>query len=446
MFRPLPLVRPRTLDHLTRGSGTTVTLRSTLTHEPLGTASVCTPADILGAVAEARLDAGRWGYTPRPTRVGILRHFVRLIRAEREALMGLAQHACGLSIRDAAADLRSATSLLERMTGRGVGRYRLSVRRQAAAVPDAVRVVATRDHEARPFTALLEGALPALAGGSGVLTETCEHTAVTTAHVIALARHAGLPTTAWRPLLGNGADAHALLTEHTDGYRAGCCPSRCGSDRSGPRTARALLAVRHDARMSAAVRSALRSCFAAAGRSCTSSPLVVVHTRLVERFTEEFTRAAAHTPVQSPLAPASVLSALADEAQVGALRSYVEATHTRGGEILHDGGHRPETAPWLHGPVVLSYPDVGAVDPAGVPPGPVAVIVPFDAWAEVLRLSRDTNRHVRVHTATDAAQLMLQFAGLPADDIQVNRTVRRPPPRRPGGRDQRWTEAGRVCR
>ncbi|MGI5466660.1 aldehyde dehydrogenase family protein [Streptomyces sp. CA-132043] len=428
MPRPLTPALTDTLRHLTEGSGKPQVLSSALTGEPLGTADTCRATDILDALDRAHRQHHRWAATPYSARRSVLRGFLRLVHAHRDILTPLAQHACALSTRDAVADLGSAPRPRTATAWSGGPPHPASLRHRSSPAPFAP-VLSSSTDDARPFTSLLRPVLPALAAGSCVLTQVTEHTAVITAYVMALARRAGLPAAAWQPLLGEHRATYAMLTEHADAHLLGCCPERYGP--AAPRstaTAPALMAVRHDTRLPSALRAALHSCFGTAGRLCTSTPLVLVHERHHDLFAKAFTNAVARVPSRSPLASEAVLSSLLDEGQAQALRSYIRAAHSSGATVLHDGGHRPDLAPGLHGPVVLSHPRTWTLDPETLPPGPLAVIVPFSSWAEVLHLARRTGRHLNVHTRTPVAQLLPQFATLPADDIRLNPAHRRPTP------------------
>ncbi|MEU6281075.1 aldehyde dehydrogenase family protein [Streptomyces sp. NPDC047028] len=427
---PPPAPRADHLCHLTAGGGTPLPLTSAFTGENLGVAPTCTAADILATVHRARQHCRLWASTPGPARRKALGRLLALVRADRQALLPLAQHSCALSHHDAAADFAAAARPHAATRANGWQLFR----RQPLADADAA-VLSTRTDDARPFTSLLETVLPALCSGSCVITQVTRRTAVVAARLAALAFYAGIPETAWQLVLGADHQIHALLTEHTDTHQPGCCPLRPGGARP---TAPALMAIRHDARLPAALRAALQTCFAGAGRVCTSTPVVAVHTGHYQRFVEEFAHAAARLPVLPPLQEHSTLSALADASQAAGLRAYLRAAPAAGTNILYDAGPRPALAPALHGPVVLTHPHTWTLDPAAIPPGPLAVLVPFRSWSQVLDLARSSGRHVSIHTTTAASQLLPQFASLAADDVAINAPLHRRP-RPTAARTPHWT-------
>lgn len=425
---PLTPALTGALRHLTPGSGEPLTLTSALTGQALSTVAGCAPADLLEAVHRARAAHRSWAQAPYGTRRTVLRRLVRLLHAHRAILLPLAQHTCALSTHDAEADLRSAARTRPSTFAHSGGRHLPRLGRRLPAPPLSAPVLSCATDDARPFTALLETALPALAAGSCVLTHVTGHTAAVTAYMVALARQAGLPPAVWQAVLGPRDDAYALLTEHTDGRLTGCCPRRGSAAEWGRDTAAALVAVRHDARLPSALRAAFYSCFTTAGRRCTSTPLIAVHTRHYELFTERFAAAAARTSLQPPLASDAVTSPLASTDHARALQSYLKSGLTADAAVLHDGGYRPDLAPGMHGRIVVSHPHTWTLDAARIPPGPLAVLVPFSAWAEVLDLARSTGRHLNVHTTTPLSQLAPQFATLPAQDITINRPAPRQAP------------------
>ncbi len=407
------------LSRLMPGSGPARVLTSALTGETLAEVATCTVPDLLATVDAARRQFPTWAQAPHSARRKVLREFLRLVDAHRPDLLRLAQHTCALSSQDAGTDHGEALGPRAR-TAAGAWAGRLLTQRRLPAPPTGHRpaVVSTLTESARPFTTLLEPVLPALTAGSCVVTQVTGRTAPIGAHLLSLARRAGLPPDAWQLVLGDGSDLSCVLAEHADEHTVLCCPQG---------HAPALFIVRHDAHLPTALRAALVSCFATAGRPCTGTPLVAVHERHFPRFEEEFTAATARLPIRPPLAPDACLSSMADAAQLRSFQTYLHDARAAGAVTLHDGGHRPDLGPFVHGPVVLARPDAAGPLPHAIPPGPVAQLLPFHAWSEVLQLARRTSRHLGLHTRTSMTQLTPQLTGLPATDIRVNHTLRRHP-------------------
>ncbi|WP_326811931.1 aldehyde dehydrogenase family protein [Streptomyces scopuliridis] len=430
---PLPAAALHALA--TRGSGPVSEVRSLLTDRPAATVPHSTPADVFAAIATAT-DAQRvWARRPERDRRAALARLDRWIARHRTYLGELLAHGSGLCGTDTADELRAAERALRpgrrsvpprvrelpRTRGvphaRGVPRVRELPRRRPATT------VATHTDDSRPLASLLEAAVPALLDGSAVLSHVSPRAAVLAARLCAAAVAAGLPAGIWRLVIAPpGSPTAAVLDEHAETVIPPCCPAPCpGAPRPG------LLVVRHDARLRTAVAQAGRACFSRAGQGCTAAPIVAVHDTHHATFQRRLANLAAHLPAGgAPGARSSALSSLPGSGPCADFARFARS-------IAHDarlhpvltGGHRPDLAPYVHEPVVARTapgPGPGPLpDPAllaAIPPGPLALIVRYTHWSDVLALAHHTGRHATLITNGRSAHLAAQFAGLPADDIR----------------------------
>ncbi|MFE2498074.1 aldehyde dehydrogenase family protein [Streptomyces scopuliridis] len=413
----------------TRGSGPVSEVRSLLTGRPAATVPHSTPADVFTAIATAT-DARRvWARRTDRDRRAALARLDRWIARHRTYLGELLAHGSGLCGTDTAAELRDAGRALrpgrppvlprvrELPRPRGVPRVGEPPRSRPATT------VATHTDDSRPLASLLEAAVPALLDGSAVLSHVSPRAAVLAARLCAAAVAAGLPAGIWRLVIAPpGSPTAAVLDEHAETVIPPCCPAPCpGARRPG------LLVVRHDARLRTAVPQAGRACFSRAGQGCTAAPVVAVHDTQYGTFLRRLANLAAHLPAGgAPGARSSALSSLQGSGPCADFARFARS-------IAHDarlhpvltGGHRPDLAPYLHEPVVARTapgPGPGPLpDPAllaAIPPGPLALVVRYTHWSDVLALARHTGRHATLITNGRSAHLAAQFAGLPADDIR----------------------------
>ncbi|MFE9887355.1 aldehyde dehydrogenase family protein [Streptomyces scopuliridis] len=413
----------------TRGSGPVSEVRSLLTGRPAATVPHSTPADVFTAIATAT-DARRvWARRTDRDRRAALARLDRWIARHRTYLGELLAHGSGLCGTDTAAELRDAGRALrpgrrpvlprvrELPRPRGVPRVGEPPRARPATT------VATHTDDSRPLASLLEAAVPALLDGSAVLSHVSPRAAVLAARLCAAAVAAGLPAGIWRLVIAPpGSPTAAVLDEHAETVIPPCCPAPCpGARRPG------LLVVRHDARLRTAVPQAGRACFSRAGQGCTAAPVVAVHDTQYGTFLRRLANLAAHLPAGG--APGARSSALPSLQGSGPCTDFARFARS----IAHDarlhpvltGGHRPDLAPYLHEPVVARTapgPGPGPLpDPAllaAIPPGPLALVVRYTHWSDVLALARHTGRHATLITNGRSAHLAAQFAGLPADDIR----------------------------
>ncbi|MFE4372102.1 aldehyde dehydrogenase family protein [Streptomyces sp. NPDC056835] len=416
---PLPAAALHALA--TRGSGPVSEVQSLLTGRPAATVPHSTPADVFTAIATAA-DAQRvWARRTERDRRAALARLDRWIARHRTYLGELLAHGAGLCGRDTAAELRAAGRALRpgRRTvlprPRGVPRIRELPR------PRPATSVATHTDDSRPLASLLEAAVPALLDGSAVLSHVSPRAAVLAARLCAAAVAAGLPAGIWRLVIAPpGSLTAAVLDEHAETVIPPCCPAPCpGARRPG------LLVVRHDARLRTAVAQAGRACFSRAGQGCTAAPLIAVHDTHHGTFLRRLASLAAQLPAGAPGVRSSALSSLPGRGPCADFARFARS-------IAHDarlhpvltGGHRPDLAPYLHEPVIAGTaggPGPGPLpDPAlltALPPGPLALVVRYTHWSDVLTLARHTGRHATLITNGRSAHLAAQFAGLRAADI-----------------------------
>ncbi|MEU2516082.1 aldehyde dehydrogenase family protein [Streptomyces syringium] len=401
-------------------------MRSAFDHQVFAVVPTCGPGDVVPAVARARDACAYWSVTATERRLRVLSSLRRSLAVGRRPLRAALVHGCGLGPMDADAELALANRFLSHSRSLVHAHYGVpslrkrtsqALRRTQGRGGDPRRspavVCATAD-TARPLMSLLESVAPALARGSGVLTALDAPAAVVAAQVLRFSRTAGLPDGVWQLLVPADPSlmpvVRALLSEHTDALAPRCCAPRT-EGMAGPS---GLTVVRHDANVARAARAAATACFERAGRLCSATPLVAVHKDCWEPFLAEFVTAVARVGGRSR----------SDSVLLGPQAERLGAWYT---EALSAG------AQWTGRPPmsVSQPPGILAADISGaqgalrrVPPGPVALLLRYTAWAEVLDLARHTNRHLGLFTRTSATQLRPQFAMLPSYAFSPNTSPR----------------------
>ncbi|MGD3110637.1 aldehyde dehydrogenase family protein [Streptomyces sp. YGL11-2] len=335
----------------------------------------------------------------------------RALAVRHAALRTVLQDVCGLGPADAETELRSSRATLLRHTV-AAGPHRAPWRRPRSGTPSPhapqrPAVVMSHVDGARPLVSLLEGALPALLKGMTVVSETDHRTAVPTLAVLATAREAGLRPGGWAVAVDRrAADLRCVLTEHADEVSPQCCawdPWRLPPP--------GLLVLRHDGDARAAARATIWSCFARAGRHCAATPLGAVHDTRLTAFLDHLAREAAR------FRPAT---ALPHRQWHALLTEWTDAALGAGARPVRTGTPPGRAFPPVPDPILLMAPPHGAEGLPRPPLGPVALLVRFSAWAEVLHLARRTGPHLGVFTRTRLAQLSPQLAGLASPHIQLN--------------------------
>ncbi|MFI9048752.1 aldehyde dehydrogenase family protein [Streptomyces sp. NPDC053427] len=420
---------PTALGLVTSGSAAGASVASAFTGRRLATIPVSVPTDVHLAAGRARAAQQLWHTVPLSRRIGILRELRARFRAERALLFPALVHGCGLGSADTMTELHTADRYFpacEAAARAHFRRYRLPrphlSGRVAARTAPGHAVVTSCTDDAHPLMSLLEGALPALLSGSAVITRLSACTAVAALRMAQHARAAGLPDGVWQFVLPQSRTAtwalHALLAEHCDARAPQCCPAtpRPDGETLAPP---GLLIVRHDASVPAAVRAAVPSCFGRAGRTCAATSLIAVHQSVWSPFESAFTRAALHYAAH----PASRTALPVAHAERGA--AWARAARACGARPVLGTPQRfaPRPDALWHPTVLAASSWDGAPIPA-VPRAPLALLVRFTAWSEVLDLARYSSHHLGMFTRTRLSQFLPQFAGLPAEHLSLNAAPR----------------------
>ncbi|WP_328377942.1 aldehyde dehydrogenase family protein [Streptomyces sp. NBC_00440] len=405
---PLPAAAQQAMA--VSGTGPVSDVRSLMTGRPAATIPHSTPADVLTAITTAAEARQAWSRSPAACRRTALTGLHTWITRNRTYLSDLLAHGSGLYGADATAELRDA-----RRTMRD-NRARLHplapfVRRQPQQPPETV---ATHAEDCRPLVSLLEAAVPALLNGNAVISHVSPRTAVFAARLCAAATASGLPRGVWQLVVApTGSLTAAVLDEHVDAVVPRCCPATtiAGTHRPG------MFIVRHDANLRTAVTQARHACFDRAGRGCTAAPLVVAHDKHHDALLRGLTATAAQLP-------AGAMSSLPGSRDSENFTRFVRRISADGPfRPVLTGTPRPDISPYLHEAVVAT----AALDPdlpGAVPPGPLAVVMRYTHWSDVLALARHTGRHATVITHARSTYLAGQFACLAANDIHLNRHPR----------------------
>ena len=138
-----------------------------------------------------------------------------------------------------------------------------------------------------------------------------------------------------------------------------------------------------DADIDTAVKQLAASKFRNAGQVCIAPTRFLVHESVYERFVEGFVRAAQNIPVGNGMDAASRMGPLANARRVEAMQMFVGDAVGKGARLL-TGGHRIGTTGNFFEPTVLGQVPASARIMSEEPFGPIAPIVPFSAFDDVV--------------------------------------------------------------
>ena len=138
-----------------------------------------------------------------------------------------------------------------------------------------------------------------------------------------------------------------------------------------------------DADVETAVKQLAASKFRNAGQVCIAPTRFLVHESVYERFVEGFAKAASSLKVGDGLDAASRMGPLANSRRVEAMQMFVDDAVAKGAKLL-TGGKRIGTTGCFFEPTVLAHVPAGARLMNEEPFGPIAPIVPFSNFDDVV--------------------------------------------------------------
>jgi succinate-semialdehyde dehydrogenase/glutarate-semialdehyde dehydrogenase len=138
-----------------------------------------------------------------------------------------------------------------------------------------------------------------------------------------------------------------------------------------------------DADVDAAVKQLAASKFRNAGQVCIAPTRFLVHESVYQRFVDGFVKAAASLKVGDGLDPASRMGPLANSRRLEAMQMFVDDAVAKGAQLL-TGGKRIGAAGNFFEPTVLGQVPANARIMSEEPFGPIAPIVSFGSFDEVV--------------------------------------------------------------
>jgi succinate-semialdehyde dehydrogenase/glutarate-semialdehyde dehydrogenase len=138
-----------------------------------------------------------------------------------------------------------------------------------------------------------------------------------------------------------------------------------------------------DADVDAAVKQLSGAKYRNAGQVCVSPTRFLVHESVYQRFVDGFVKAAGSLKVGDGLDPATRMGPLANSRRIEAMQMFVDDAVSKGAKLLA-GGKRIGTEGYFFEPTVLGDVPQGARIMSEEPFGPIAPIVRFSSFDEVV--------------------------------------------------------------
>ena len=400
-------------------------------------------ADAEDVLASARRAQPGWARTPAATRGAYLREMADLIDANSERLAELLCEEVGKPLEQARGEVEFAAGFLrynaewdrrlegEILPGDSPGEVIHLLR---APVGVVVAICPWNF----PLAVLCRKLGPALVTGNTVAIKPSEISPLATLEFVRLVdHHIGLPAGVLNLVCGAGQTGEALVrsplaslvsfTGHANtGKRVMANAARNLTRVSLELGGKAPALVWRDADLDLAVSSIIQARHTNCGQVCTSAERVLVHTEVVEEFTDRYVAAAQAIKVGSPR-EGSDMGPLVSKAQLEKTTAALESAISEGATIA-TGGSRPNGDAFQQGywytPTVLRdiRPEMRVMHDETF--GPITPILAIDSLDEAIGVANDSRYGLSAYIfSRDYHTVMRTVDDLAFGEIYINRTL-----------------------
>ena len=194
--------------------------------------------------------------------------------------------------------------------------------------------------------------IPALICGNTLVIKPAEDTPLSALHLIEACEEAGIPPGVVNYVSGFGEEAGDVFANHPDidlisftgstdiGTMIGANGAKQGKRVSLEMGGKNIQIVMEDANISLAVDGALWGAFGTAGQRCTATSRIVVHKKVIKRFTEELVERAKNLKVGNGLDETNEVGPVINDQAVEKILGYIDIGQKEDGAKLLCGGHR----------------------------------------------------------------------------------------------------------
>lgn len=368
-------------------------------------------ADIANAATAAKEAFKKWSNTPAKERSAILINIANLIDRDLDKL-ALAESmdqgkpvtlARSLDIPRAAANIRFyATAILhEQSTAHFTNSEAINYTHHTP-----VGVAGCISPWNLPLYLFTWKIAPALAAGCTVVAKPSEITPMTAFLFSKLCIEAGLPAGVLNIVHGVGPKAGQAIIEHADikaiSFTGGTATGKIIAATAGPMFKKLSLElggknpniIFADCDFEKAISTSIQSSFSNQGEICLCGSRIFVERPLYEKFLKAFTTRTKTLVVGDPLDEKTNLGAMASEAHMKKVLSYIELAKQEGGTIVLGGKQvnlsgRCANGYFIEPTIITGLSHTCRTNQEEIF-GPIVTIMPFDTETEVLEYANST--------------------------------------------------------
>lgn len=432
-------------------SGKRIAVTNPATDEVLGYVAQAGEADLALAVEATRKGFAVWRNTGAFERAKLMRRAANLLRERAEGIAAIMTAEQGKPLGQARDEILKSADTIDWFAGESQRTYgQIIPARAPNVIQQTIKVpvgpVAAFTPWNFPMNQIVRKLSAALAAGCSIIVKGPEETPASPAELIRAFHDAGLPAGVLGLVYGVPAEISAYLIPHPDIRKI----SFTGSTRVGKQLA--ALAGQHmkkvtmelgghapvlvfaDGDIEAAARQMAALKFLNAGQVCISPTRFLVQRPVYEAFIDKFVAAASKIVVDDGVKPTTTMGPLVHSRSVENIASLVEDAVAHGAKVAL-GGKRIVRPGNFFEPTVLRDVPVSARAMNDEPFGPLALITPFDTYAEAIaeanRLpfglaayayTRDASTVIALGRDVEAGMLTINHVGVSLPEVPFGGT------------------------
>ncbi|MFQ3581280.1 MAG: aldehyde dehydrogenase family protein [Chloracidobacterium sp.] len=367
-----------------------------------------TAEDIDAAVAAAADAYPRWRLVPPPKRAEYIFRVGEILIRDKEAISRDMTREMGKVLKETRGDTQEAIDMAYFVAGEGRRLHGQTTTSEltdkfAMTVRDAIGVCGLITPWNFPIAIPSWKILPAILCGNTVVIKPAEDTPLSVYRFVKAFEEAGLPPGVVNMVTGYGETAGAPLVTHptirlvsfTGSTQVGRIIATQAADKGkkcslemGGKNA---ILVMDDANLDLAVEGAVWGAFGTAGQRCTAASRLIVHKKVVKKFTQMLVERTKGLRLGNGLDPATDVGPVVNQDQLERVLNYIAIGRTQDKAKLLCGGERITDGDLAHGyfiaPTVFGDVAPNATIAQEEIFGPVTAVIPCQGFEDAIAIA-----------------------------------------------------------
>ncbi len=321
--------------------------------------------DVNDAVAAAKAAYPAWRMMPAPVRAEILFRAGEMMIKQKEQIAQDMTREMGKVLKETRGDVQEAIDMTFFMAGEGRRMFGATTPSELAnkfnmTVRQPIGVVGMITPWNFPIAIPSWKILPALICGNTAVIKSAPDTPLSVHALVKILHDAGVPKGVINHISGEGVEAGQPLVQHKDvkivsftGSSATgrlisefCAPTfkHCSLEMGGKN----VIMVMDDADLDLAADGAVWAAFGTTGQRCTAASRLVVHKKVMKKFTAKLLERAKSLRIGNGLDAKTEMGPVINESQMKKILGYIEIGKKEGGKLLC-GGNQLKTGKYKNG-------------------------------------------------------------------------------------------------